>query len=90
MFTRQSVVTARDGASCGLEISGAETFVVFPRTETDGITGGAVSGELYSNLCSGTRVLASGALPTSFGEASEPVPEMSQSATPRAHARESG
>ncbi len=73
VFARQSVVTAREGASCGLEIRGPGPFVVFARTEADGITGGAVDGELYSNLCTGTRVLASGALPATFGAASTPV-----------------
>ena len=70
--TRQSVVTAREGASCGLEISGPGPFVVFARPD-DGITSGAVDGEAYSSLCSGTRPLADGELPTSFGTPSSPV-----------------
>ena len=74
VFARQSVVTARDGASCGLEISGPGPFVVFARTEPDGITSGAADGELYSSLCSGTRAVAGGALPASFGAASSPSP----------------
>jgi len=65
--TRQSVVTAREGASCGLEISGPGPFVVFARLDDDGITRNAVEGEVYSNSCSGTRLLDDGALPTSFG-----------------------
>jgi hypothetical protein len=73
VFARQSIVTARDGASCGLEVRGPGPFVVFARTE-DAITSGAADGELYSNLCSGTRVLTSGAIPASFGAASSPVP----------------
>ena len=40
-FARQSVVTARKGASCGLEIAGSGPFVVFARNESDGIAGGA-------------------------------------------------
>jgi hypothetical protein len=74
VFARQSVVTARDGASCGLEVSGPGPFIVFARTEPDGITSGAAEGELYSSLCSGTRALAGGALPASFGVASSPSP----------------
>lgn len=73
VFARQAVVTARDGASCGLEISGRGPFVVFARTEPDGITGGAVSGELYSNLCSGTRELAMRAIPAGFGAPTAPA-----------------
>ncbi len=71
--TRQSVVTAREGASCGLEISGPGPFVVFARLDDDGPTGGAVEGEVYSGLCSGTRPLADRAVPASFGTPSTPV-----------------
>lgn len=70
---RQAVVTAREGASCGLEISGPGPFVVFARLEDDGITSGAAEGEVYSNLCSGTRPLADGAPPASFGTPLPPV-----------------
>lgn len=72
VFARQSVVTARDGASCGLEISGPGPFLVFAVTN-DGFTGGAVEGELYSNLCSGTRELGSSAVPVEWGDASPPI-----------------
>jgi hypothetical protein len=71
--TRQSVVTAREGASCGLEISGPGPFVVFARVDDDGLTGGGVDGEVYSGLCSGTRPLADGDVPTSFGQPAPPV-----------------
>ncbi len=71
MFARQSIVTARDGGSCGLEISGPGPFLVFAR-ETDSVVSGAVDGELHSSLCSGTRPLASDAIPASFGSASAP------------------
>ena len=71
--TRQSVVTAREGASCGLEIGGPGPFLVFARLDDEGISRGAVAGEVYSNLCSGTRPLADGALPISFGAPSPPV-----------------
>lgn len=74
---RQSVVTARDGASCGLEISGPGPFVVFARTESDGITTGAVDGQLYSNLCSGTRPLSNGALPAGLAVGAAPEPRAS-------------
>lgn len=72
VFARQSVLTARDGASCGLEIHGPGPFVVFA-DESDSITSGAADGELYSNLCSGTRVVTTDALPASFGTASAPA-----------------
>ncbi len=74
VFARQSVVTARDGASCGLEISGSGPFMVFARNESDGITNGAADGELYSTLCSGTRALTGGELPASFGASASPAP----------------
>lgn len=41
--------------------------------ESDSITSGAVDGEFYSNLCSGTRALTSDAIPGSFGTASAPA-----------------
>lgn len=71
VFARQSIVTAREGASCGLEISGPGPFLVFAR-ETDSVVSGAVDGELYSSLCSGTRPLASDTIPASFGSGSAP------------------
>ena len=74
VFTRQSVVTARDGASCGLEISGPGPYVVFARSEADGVTSGGVDDELYSGLCSGTRALADGEVPASFGASASPAP----------------
>jgi hypothetical protein len=46
---------------------------VFARLDADGLTNGAVEGEVYSNLCSGTRPLADAALPTSFGTPSPPI-----------------
>jgi hypothetical protein len=74
VFARQSVVTAREGASCGLEIGGPGPFVVFARTASDGVTSGAVDGELYSNLCSGTRLLTDGALPAGVAAGTVPRP----------------
>lgn len=88
----QSVVTAREGASCGLEIGGPGPFVVFARLEDDSLTSGAVEGEVYSSLCSGTRPLSTGALPASFGTPSAPVtvPTVAEaSTTPSSNPNES-
>lgn len=62
---RQTVVTPRGGESCGLEISGPGPHLVFA-FEDSGLTSGAEEGELYSHLCSGTRLLADAAVPDSF------------------------
>lgn len=67
--SRQTIVTARSGSSCGLEISGRGPFVVFAYTDSSLVTG-AEAGELYSYLCSGTRPLTDRALPAAFS----PVP----------------
>jgi hypothetical protein len=83
----QAIVTAREGGSCGLEIGGRGPFVVFAFTE-DFSTSGAVDGEYYSNLCSGTRPLADGALPASFGEPASPAVGMSDIAEPSTPAPE--
>ena len=81
--SRQAVVTASEGASCGLEISGPGPFVVFARLDDDiGLTSGAVEGEMYSSLCSGTRPLAAAALPTSFGTPSPPIMVATGGASP--------
>ena len=68
----QTIVTARDGASCGLEIQGPGPFLVYA-TSSEGIVIGAVDGEHSSNLCSGTRAVADGAMPTSFGNGRPPT-----------------
>ena len=57
----QTVVTPVDGASCGLEISGPGLHLVFA-FDSSQMTSGARAGELYSDLCSGTRPLAGGGL----------------------------
>ena len=63
---QQSVVTAREGASCGLELSGSGPFLVFARTEVEfGLDG--EEGELFSNLCSGSRALDGVAVPDFLG-----------------------
>lgn len=72
VWARQTVVTAQDGMSCGLEIVGRGPFVVY--AETDG--GGLVQprrSELASSLCSGTRELSEGAVPSTFGAGRDPV-----------------
>jgi hypothetical protein len=67
---RQTVVTARDGASCGLEIGGPGPFIVFAYGRRKG-----AGGELSSHLCSGTRPLSTGKLPASFGRGHAPTPQ---------------
>jgi hypothetical protein len=55
---RQSVVTARDGSSCGLELAGEGPFLVFAQRDPDGLASGtAGAGELHANLCGGSRTL---------------------------------
>lgn len=62
---RQTVVTPRGGASCGLEISGPGPYLVFAFDDSQ-LTSGAEAGELYSHLCSGTRPLSDGEVPVDF------------------------
>ena len=69
-FEQQSVVTARDGGSCGLEISVGQTAVVFALSGGPGLQDGEVS----SNLCSGTRSLDGAPIPDSFGDPDAPAP----------------
>jgi hypothetical protein len=81
----QNVVTARDGASCGLEgLSAGGEFMVYSTTDS---SGGPVGqpGDLYSNLCSGTGPWDGSAVPAGLagpGTApTEPSPETAPSAT---------
>ena len=82
VFERQSVVTPRSGASCGLEVSGSGSIVVFARSarlaigEPDGLIPAdeLASGEVSSHLCSGTRMIGSNPLPARFGEPQAPLP----------------
>lgn len=60
----QAVETAREGASCGLEIWGTGPFLVFASGR----------GELSSNLCSGTRRLSDGPLPEGLPPGVDPQP----------------
>ena len=69
----QTIVTARDGASCGLEIHGPGPFLVYA-TSTDSIVTGANDDERYANLCSGTRARADAVVPASFGAGRAPAP----------------
>lgn len=73
VFSRQSIVSARDGASCGLELGGiGGQFLVYAR-RTDSIVSGAVAGEYYANLCGGSRAVSTGdALPASIATPSPP------------------
>jgi len=70
---RQSIVTARGGSSCGLELTGSGPFVVFARIKSNGITKGAVDGELYADLCGGTREQAGTPIPAGLATGSPPT-----------------
>jgi len=65
-FETQSVVSARDGASCGLELQTGVDSVVFARTES---SYDLAEGELDSSLCSGSRT---GAAPEGLGTPTAP------------------
>ena len=58
VYARQSVVTAVDGASCGLELQGDGPFLVFGRTTTSRFEPGIEDGELAADLCDGSRTIA--------------------------------
>ena len=73
VYARQSVVTALDGASCGLEPAEPGPFLVFGRTATSGVEPGIEDGELAAGLCDGSRAMAAGPVPASFGVAAGPV-----------------
>jgi len=69
---RQSVVTPREGASCGLELAGSGPFLVFasrkPVFDLD-----ADEGELFSHLCTGSRSLSEVPFPAALGPGAEPL-----------------
>jgi hypothetical protein len=69
---RQTVVTARGGESCGLEIIGSGPFLVFAQTQSVDFASAAVEGDLFSGLCSGTRAATAGD-DEMFGAADPPV-----------------
>lgn len=81
VFARQSIVSARDGASCGLELSGPGPFLVFARAKGDGLTSGAVPGEYYANLCGGSRSVADAATALSASIATPSPPKAGASPT---------
>jgi len=68
----QVVVTAADGASCGLELPPGGPYLMFARSSGDPRSRG---GELSSSLCSGSRPLGSAPLPAGFGEGRPPTPD---------------
>jgi hypothetical protein len=73
VFARQSVVTARGGASCGLEVSpGVGAILVYARSRTDGRVV-ADEGEVVADLCGGTRYFID-PVPASFGGGTLPLP----------------
>jgi len=67
----QSIVTASDGASCGLELSVGTTTVVFAREE--GFEISPEPGEYAAGLCDGTASLESMEIPASFGSPGAPL-----------------
>jgi hypothetical protein len=69
---RQSVVTARFGASCGLELTGPGPFLVFADTTPD-LGPDGEDGELYANLCGGTRPVEAAPLPDLLGPGERPA-----------------
>lgn len=71
-FGRQSVVTRMDGASCGLEISGSGPFIVFADHDAENPVPEGVDGELYANLCGGSRALDAAGVPATFGDGVAP------------------
>jgi hypothetical protein len=62
----QEILTARDGASCGLEIAGRGPFVVFAHKGDD-------EHILHSGLCTNTRALADRPVPPRWGAGQPPV-----------------
>jgi hypothetical protein len=80
----QSVVTAMEGASCGLEISGRGPFIVFARRDRPEGVADWVDDELSADLCGGTRVLWATGVPAVFGEGAPPRAGASPFGTPTA------
>lgn len=69
VYAEQSIVTASDGASCGLELQVGARAVVFGQVDEYGIT--PDQGEYGANLCNGTR--AFNGVPASFGSGTPPL-----------------
>ena len=72
VYARQSVVTAVDGGSCGLELQGDGPFLVFGRTAASRGEPGIEDGELAAGLCDGSRTIADRSVPVSFGAPAAP------------------
>lgn len=68
----QSIVTASDGASCGLELPTGATAVVYGIEE--GYEMSPEPGEYVAGLCGGTAALSTVAIPASFGSPTAPLP----------------
>ncbi len=62
----QSVVTAQDGASCGLEITGPGPHLIFGRPR-------GTSTEIDAGLCDGSRAVAAEPVPEAFGAGTAPI-----------------
>ena len=79
---RQSVVTARDGASCGLELSVGGTYVMFATATSREWE--LEPGEVVSGLCNGNRAVSDAPIPASFGAPSTPSAAPATTAPPPA------
>ena len=65
---RQAIVTAVDGASCGLETTGKRRLLVFAVGRgKSGISPAPARGQYAANSCGGTRPLADQPVPPGFG-----------------------
>lgn len=69
VYEQQSVVTASDGASCGLELEVGARAIVFGNRDEHGITPDV--GEYGANLCNGTQGFDG--VPASFGRGAPPL-----------------
>jgi hypothetical protein len=68
----QQVATARDGASCGLELDDGADVVVFARFGQAGADGWPDPDELGASQCSGSQAVPATGLPASFGTGAQP------------------
>ncbi|MBA2337378.1 MAG: hypothetical protein H0V96_06435 [Acidimicrobiia bacterium] len=69
----QSVVTTTNRVPCGLSLSGPGPYLVFADHPTQQIElDGWVEGELYADLCGGTRDLDAAGVPAAFGDGVPP------------------
>ncbi|MEO6715283.1 MAG: hypothetical protein ABIM89_17930 [Mycobacteriales bacterium] len=70
---QQDVVSASNGASCGLELPHAGRFLLFASTSGDPAT--TVDGPvLYSHLCAGNRALGDAEVPALLEKPKPPLP----------------